>query len=559
MPKISFLFLLLTLLGSHLLIAQDELLITKETYDYTIKSLEKYETKIELEGTNSSSSKQQISIPCSQLATIISVEAFEYNGKKWKNSSISNSETRSTLDFSSFFTGFSYLRYDIPPLCNFRLILKFEEKHTIFLSRLQKKGSLNNSLINTKKYSFHLPNDIVLTTNNGDVYLSSFTITAADFDSTGTMYYLIHPKNETAEAYFSNWFAERITPQLQLSQDLIPLELTAAFKTSDSLEFAEQCFDFVKNEIRYVDIENGINALVPRQCEKTLTNKLGDCKDMATLLTAIYRHFGFEAYTAISKTNSKSTPFEFPSIGYANHMICALKLNTEWYYLDPTEESCIFGDPSIQILGTEAFIIGHKTEYFKNVPNTVRAATSSNFSYSIDKASQLISLQLNAHGKFNHLFHYLDLNSKNPTTSIEQLFLRFTELNWQLTQVDINQTQSSLLLTTPLLNGMYSTIKNKTIYNSATFLISLNDMFLLLNSHQYPLIESKISVELNFENATAVHSRKNFPFSKRKTAQTTTIESVFQPSPTKDLFLKDSLAIKWGNFLTQPITVIYDY
>src|SRR5690606_35368364 len=113
------------------------------------------------------------------------------------------------------------------------------------------------------------------------------------------------------------------------------------------------------------------NAIVPRDCNFVNLKGRGDCKDMANLLYAIYKEFGFEVYPAISRTRSRNKKLDFPSLSLANHMICVLYLDGNPVFLDATERFCAFGDPSLQVFNTEVFVVGKKP-YFQSISgNTI--------------------------------------------------------------------------------------------------------------------------------------------------------------------------------------------
>jgi hypothetical protein len=73
-------------------------------------------------------------------------------------------------------------------------------------------------------------------------------------------------------------------------------------------------------------------------------NKYGDCKDQAVLLAAMLQEAGLEAALVLIPTREMPQMREaFPSMLF-NHCIAAVKLEGNWVYLDPTAETCAFGD-----------------------------------------------------------------------------------------------------------------------------------------------------------------------------------------------------------------------
>lgn len=535
---------------------QGGLIISKESYSYQIQSLDDYSIAASIEGFNISQNSIQFSIPVSELSEKTSIETLEYNGKKWKTSKIGQSETVSTIDHSSFFSGYKYLRYQIEPGTHFRFNITSNEKHTLFLAQIGKYG--NYAQKSKTRYEFNLPADLSLTTQNGETYTNQVVFEQEQFDTLENIYFSIHPKSTSPTDYFSEWFSERIEPQLLIKDSLLPKSLlNLKGKVSDSI-FAVACFEFVKREIRYIDIENGINAIVPRHCEKVLSEQLGDCKDMATLLTAIYRKFGFEAYPAISQTNQIESSFNFPSIALANHMICVLKLGDQLVYLDPTENGCLFGDPSLQIFGTSAFLIGHKPTYFHIIPSEPQSKSFSSLSYTIDGETEKISLTIKAHGKMNLMFNYIDFSYKSPETYIEKVLLNLSHSAWQADSVSILDTASYISLSIPFQPIMHSAIKNKSLYNPSTFLLSMDAMLAIFQNNAYPLFKSNLIISLTFSGRIEPKTFTNVPIVKSIEENSIIFECPLIPVKEGNKYEEDTTYRLWHQILTNPIIVYHE-
>jgi hypothetical protein len=84
--------------------------------------------------------------------------------------------------------------------------------------------------------------------------------------------------------------------------------------------------NFVQRNIRYVAIELGIGGHQPHPAVDVFTHRYGDCKDKATLLSAMLKEIGIESYYVVINTErgsvSKSSP---PSMDF-NHVILAIAL-----------------------------------------------------------------------------------------------------------------------------------------------------------------------------------------------------------------------------------------
>ncbi|MBU0489113.1 MAG: transglutaminase family protein [Bacteroidetes bacterium] len=116
-------------------------------------------------------------------------------------------------------------------------------------------------------------------------------------------------------------------------------------------------FHWVQDNIKYIAFEDGLGGYIPSKPTLTFQRRYGDCKDMATLLVALYRAAGLSAYPVW--IGSRRIPYkitEVPSPASFNHMIAVLPSDTGWIFLDATHKNLNFGMPSYGIQGKQAFI-----------------------------------------------------------------------------------------------------------------------------------------------------------------------------------------------------------
>ncbi len=105
---------------------------------------------------------------------------------------------------------------------------------------------------------------------------------------------------------------------------------------------------WVKKNIRYVAIFLSVGRVVPHDAEAVLRNKFGDCKDKATLLTALLAAKGIAAEAALINLGTAYTLPEPPTLAALNHVI--LYLPEFELYDDPTASGAAFG-----VLAPEAY------------------------------------------------------------------------------------------------------------------------------------------------------------------------------------------------------------
>jgi hypothetical protein len=103
------------------------------------------------------------------------------------------------------------------------------------------------------------------------------------------------------------------------------VELTASAKTP--LEKMQAIAGFAQREIRYVALELGIGGYQPHPATQIFTHRYGDCKDKATLVSAMLSEIGVDSYYVVINSErgavTSSTP---PQFGIFDHVILAVKI-----------------------------------------------------------------------------------------------------------------------------------------------------------------------------------------------------------------------------------------
>jgi transglutaminase-like putative cysteine protease len=93
----------------------------------------------------------------------------------------------------------------------------------------------------------------------------------------------------------------RRDPSPELKQKV--LEVTASAPTT--LAKTQAIATFVQKDIRYVAIELGIGGWQPHTAQEIFAHRYGDCKDKATLMSAMLKEIGVDSYY-LKKTAAKA-------------------------------------------------------------------------------------------------------------------------------------------------------------------------------------------------------------------------------------------------------------
>jgi tetratricopeptide (TPR) repeat protein len=112
-------------------------------------------------------------------------------------------------------------------------------------------------------------------------------------------------------------------------------ELTKGLRTDD--EKMRAIYNFVALRFHYIGLDFGIGRYQPHAAEDVLGNGYGDCKDKHTLLAALLKAEGYDAWPALIHTQRKLDP-EVPSPAQFNHVITVVPSGGRLIWLDTTPE-----------------------------------------------------------------------------------------------------------------------------------------------------------------------------------------------------------------------------
>lgn len=135
-------------------------------------------------------------------------------------------------------------------------------------------------------------------------------------------------------------------------------------KVNNNEEKARKIYNWVQQNIKYVAFEAGMEGFVPRDANLICNRRFGDCKDMSSILTTMLNKAGVPAYyTWIGTRDIPYRYTEVPTTIVDNHMICTIRLNDKYIFLDGTDPFCVFGIPPYAIQDKEALVMMNDKEY----------------------------------------------------------------------------------------------------------------------------------------------------------------------------------------------------
>jgi tetratricopeptide (TPR) repeat protein len=133
--------------------------------------------------------------------------------------------------------------------------------------------------------------------------------------------------------WYRRLVANRTTPDDEIKAKVA--ELTAGKTTEE--DKVRAIYGYVSTQIRYIGVAFGVGRFQPHQAVDVLHNQYGDCKDKATLLSAMLAAAGVPSDEALIGAGVRFDE-AVPSPASFNHLITHLKLNGRDVWLDSTEE-----------------------------------------------------------------------------------------------------------------------------------------------------------------------------------------------------------------------------
>lgn len=159
-------------------------------------------------------------------------------------------------------------------------------------------------------------------------------------------------------------YGERALPKAAVTERINKLAAEIVKDKTVPKEQARALYEWIATNITYAGNCIGIGAVVPRDLSFILDNKMGDCKDHATLLQALLAARGIKSTQALVNAGSMYRLPKIPTVFNVNHVINYLP--TFDLYVDSTSDSTPFGmlpysDQDKPTLLVEGFKDGTKT------------------------------------------------------------------------------------------------------------------------------------------------------------------------------------------------------
>jgi len=168
--------------------------------------------------------------------------------------------------------------------------------------------------------------------------------------------------------YVANWYSDlsSIKAKGDFEVKEKAKELFEGKKNLTDLQKAKIIYEYIENNFNYSAIPFLHSALTPQRASRTITTKLGDCKDLATLFVALGKEVGLDANLILVDTRDNGDMnLDLPTIGF-NHCIAQLKTGNKNYIIELTDNHLPFGALSAHDLNANGLYIPKEGEVASN-------------------------------------------------------------------------------------------------------------------------------------------------------------------------------------------------
>lgn len=219
----------------------------------------------------------------------------------------------------------------------------------------------------------------------------------------------------------ANWYSDLVKKNIKLDNN--------AAKAYDQIfpngaaglaqdEIAYRIYKYIGENITYSSLDFRQSGYVPQKPAKTVSSKLGDCKDMSTLFVAMAQKAGLKANLVLVQTNNNGKDaLTLPAISF-NHCIVKVNVDNKDYFLEMTNNYLPYKALPSNLYKAKALVISFdKAENDKveliNIPfdNALKNNIASKSVVDIDDASKKFTNTITFTGSGKNYYNELFSNA----------------------------------------------------------------------------------------------------------------------------------------------------
>ncbi|MFN3640572.1 MAG: transglutaminase-like domain-containing protein [Flavobacterium sp.] len=158
----------------------------------------------------------------------------------------------------------------------------------------------------------------------------------------------------------ANWYADLVKKNIKkdkITQSVFQELFPNGFQNLTEEERAKKIYGYISDNITYSFIDFRQSGHVPQKPSKTITTKLGDCKDVSTLFVTLAEMAGLEANLVLVLTNDNGLKSMALPNNEFNHCIAKVKLDGKDYFLELTDKYLPFKAMPLSLINAKALVI----------------------------------------------------------------------------------------------------------------------------------------------------------------------------------------------------------
>lgn len=134
-----------------------------------------------------------------------------------------------------------------------------------------------------------------------------------------------------------NWYQQKTYRRLEMTYDIREALDSIIHPGMNDQAKVDAVYNYLTRDIKYSYVSFLQSGYVPKSPALTLSARIGDCKDVATLMMTMLKGLNIECYFALVKTNSFNHQDMLPSLSFDHVIVCAV-INGEKRYYDMTTD-----------------------------------------------------------------------------------------------------------------------------------------------------------------------------------------------------------------------------
>ncbi|BDD05358.1 DUF3857 domain-containing protein [Aureibacter tunicatorum] len=194
----------------------------------------------------------------------------------------------------------------------------------------------------------------------------------------------------------SDWYRDIALPMAKEDYNIEEVynEIFSHEKDMSEYEKAKAIYDYIAKNINYSSVSFRQSNYVPQKPLKTISTKLGDCKDLSTLYHTLAKKAGISTNLVLVNTRDNGEDvLKLPSLDF-NHCIIKINLEGQTMYQELTDSKLPFGIVPYTLYKSQALVIPNSED--ENVGNELISIPNPRLSE--EKLQRKIKIQINGTG-----------------------------------------------------------------------------------------------------------------------------------------------------------------